>query len=122
MATPVQSQPWAAAMPYILAGIRAYAASHPGMLRAHARAGRSLVPSIIQEYRAYLSHPLVQAFLARWRATIRQMSQAHATPIVEEVVQSLQGEPGELGEVARTHPGWVRSELLLLADEVGRRL
>ena len=95
-----------------------YAARHPGVLPAYARANRSVVPEVLREYQHLLANPIVRGAIKGALPTLRW----HGAQVVEHVVSSVQHEPGDLGEVARTYPAWVRSELLLLIDEVGRRL
>lgn len=98
--------------------IRSYADKHPGTLSLYARANRSVVPEVVREYQHLLTNPILRATAHGMFPAVRR----HGTQLVEQVVESLQGEPGELGSVTRTYPAWVRSELLLLIDEVGRRL
>ena len=102
--------------------IGAYAAQYPGRLGEYARANRSLVFEIVRQYGPMLSNPFVQLVIAARAPNARQLLQAQAPVLVESVLQLLQAEPGEVGMVARTYPQWVRSELLLLIHEAGRRL
>ena len=104
---------------YLVGWLQAYAASHPGYLLGMARSNRSVAVSLVGEV---LANPLAGLVLVSYGPTLRELVSRHASAVADAVLQSLQGMNGELGQLARHHPQWVRQEVLVVAREVGRRL